>query len=1494
MGEFMPPIPRHHEDEEDVCRVCRVEGDEADPLIYPCKCSGSVRFVHPDCLKQWLAQTGKKHCEICGHKYTFTKIYPDQLPETIPVTVYIRQTILWLYRQQLWVARCILVVVTWLIVLPSINMFSLRSLLLSDFTGNTTDYTSSNVTDLLNITSEDNASNVNATRGISVGDLTDRPISTLFGVFRRAVERWMKGDENSAISFVLRGQILSISLAAVLIGLILLREWITQHNWQEGARPQIVEQGEINPEEWMIVNGIARRTTDVMAALLGKARADRQNRDLDRRRRRTTTPDSGEERREIEGQREEAALRLAQNQEESYRRQRVDLSENPDVSELLADLQANSNGHQESKLGATSQQAPPLTADGADSDQSGAVLSALEEYRRSHRLAEESLASTRDEDLRAGAAFDELMDQALASRRPLQLPSSTQPTYEGESDAGPSRPRFANAETEGPIASPSVQRDQKDFKKSFKEREGVAYKAPEMLKKGKGKAEGMSEEEQSGSGNTSQEAGNIPLFLPSSPTHTDTGNLIHEAPRVATPLPPIPPEIPTPPSSGTSAGGADERDWEDEPEAEIREIHDDMPLPIQGPGIEIRPVQVDFLDEEDEPWDGDDWNGILEVVGLIGPLHGLFQNVLFGVIIMSAAISIFVGLPLLIGKLFLSTDMIRTALSTARRTLHLIRKVTDPVVDIVFEIVKEVVALPVISSVRAVETILARKLGLSDSTPSGQTDILTKIAAFLSFTTSSSTAGEPVASDASQGRYIGLIGDALAWLGQHAYDTYTCYVAAKRRVSIGNTVSNRMTTVLSGYGVAAAIVGMIALPGENGGSISKELSKIVTDHAMFLKASPESLAFFMILELGAFPLGIGLMIDGCTVPLWPGATIMGRIDKLRAGPFGVMFLDWLIGTMFMYQFATLLSHIRTLCRPGTLFFIRDPADPNYSPVKDIVEKSAFSQLRKLWTSAVMYSVIVFTLFGASCWSLAYLPYVNLLPLKLDPSYTPLTSVPFDLLFLHLVVPPTVTYVRPRHRAKKLMNIWWKRTISLFRLNTLMARRVSTNDYSALDARPNKLEQVWPILDPLYQVIFGKYNNESVKSRVPASDQVILLPPAQRKAEGGVFISLNEHGVPFTPEDKLRLLKQDRRAREASRDPIRDYEVIHLPQYWRTRVHTFIGTTLVTCAAILAFGAFGPIVTGRLASGLLGGAEKVHDGYNWLFGAYIIYLSSSLGLFARRHIMTLSKAARLRRSGRSTRIKRTFMRYLAGAYGLVTIYGVIPFLIGLMGDVYGSTFSWTRRGSAGGRIVVHIWDTWAMGTVICSLGVGLMSSLNKLKPARGSLLDKLKDQFKNPFPEDLSTTHKVVLPTIAFLLLIDCSPFVVTSLVALATKAKYDDEIYQALLQAIIPLLLRIFIAVAIKQYFNSGWSGMRQSMIDAEYVVEERVENYDASKEDQKLKLKRKSRAKDQQKLHGDVMGPEEREEDWEDDNEDEGVEAGEQHLAFGDDEDIDEVMFVE
>ena len=62
------PPPGEEEDEEeeegDVCRICRNRGDEDHPLRYPCACSGSIKFVHQDCLLQWLDHSNSRQCEV--------------------------------------------------------------------------------------------------------------------------------------------------------------------------------------------------------------------------------------------------------------------------------------------------------------------------------------------------------------------------------------------------------------------------------------------------------------------------------------------------------------------------------------------------------------------------------------------------------------------------------------------------------------------------------------------------------------------------------------------------------------------------------------------------------------------------------------------------------------------------------------------------------------------------------------------------------------------------------------------------------------------------------------------------------------------------------------------------------------------------------------------------------------------------------------------------------------------------------------------------------------------------------------------------------------------------------------------------------------------------------------------------------------------------------------------------------------------------------------
>lgn len=51
--EFDIGIP--NEREQGMCKVCLTnDSDSTNPLISPCKCSGSMKFIHLMCLRQWL------------------------------------------------------------------------------------------------------------------------------------------------------------------------------------------------------------------------------------------------------------------------------------------------------------------------------------------------------------------------------------------------------------------------------------------------------------------------------------------------------------------------------------------------------------------------------------------------------------------------------------------------------------------------------------------------------------------------------------------------------------------------------------------------------------------------------------------------------------------------------------------------------------------------------------------------------------------------------------------------------------------------------------------------------------------------------------------------------------------------------------------------------------------------------------------------------------------------------------------------------------------------------------------------------------------------------------------------------------------------------------------------------------------------------------------------------------------------------------------------
>lgn len=101
-----------------ICRICRSEGTAAEPLFYPCKCSGSIKYVHQDCLMEWLSHSQKKYCELCKTSFRFTKLYDPDMPKSLPVDVFLEHLVRSLFRNLLVWLRALVAVSVWAFWLP--------------------------------------------------------------------------------------------------------------------------------------------------------------------------------------------------------------------------------------------------------------------------------------------------------------------------------------------------------------------------------------------------------------------------------------------------------------------------------------------------------------------------------------------------------------------------------------------------------------------------------------------------------------------------------------------------------------------------------------------------------------------------------------------------------------------------------------------------------------------------------------------------------------------------------------------------------------------------------------------------------------------------------------------------------------------------------------------------------------------------------------------------------------------------------------------------------------------------------------------------------------------------------------------------------------------------------------------------------------------------------------------------------------------------------
>lgn len=104
--------------DERECRICRGEDEPDRPLFHPCKCSGSIKYTHEDCLVNWLAQSGSARCELCNHSFRFEPLYQPNTPSALPTREFLTGVLTLTKKALKTAARIILVFTVWLFLLP--------------------------------------------------------------------------------------------------------------------------------------------------------------------------------------------------------------------------------------------------------------------------------------------------------------------------------------------------------------------------------------------------------------------------------------------------------------------------------------------------------------------------------------------------------------------------------------------------------------------------------------------------------------------------------------------------------------------------------------------------------------------------------------------------------------------------------------------------------------------------------------------------------------------------------------------------------------------------------------------------------------------------------------------------------------------------------------------------------------------------------------------------------------------------------------------------------------------------------------------------------------------------------------------------------------------------------------------------------------------------------------------------------------------------------
>jgi E3 ubiquitin-protein ligase DOA10 len=690
--------------------------------------------------------------------------------------------------------------------------------------------------------------------------------------------------------------------------------------------------------------------------------------------------------------------------------------------------------------------------------------------------------------------------------------------------------------------------------------------------------------------------------------------------------------------------------------------------PIHAPPPEQVQVEVQLLPRplpEDEDLDADDFDGIWDILGMQGPIIGLLHNTVFSALMIALAVGLGVWLPFMFGKTALGA-LAHPLEVLVRHPLNMCRILVDVGLDAILFVVGGTL-LMVHDVVRHLAWTTSwvvpplnqfvEKLDRDDY--HGTYLKLTQSAAqrivdgFLNGTQSTDSTAVP------------FLDHPLLSHFKTQITEYTDFTSLK------GTITEKVIAVIAGYLIFTCLGAIYLRVRKLRDTQLDNTERLIRD---ILRQAGAVLKVVVIIsiELVVFPIFCGTLIDLACLPLFPGVDIASRIEFMSKFTFTATFLHWFAGTLYMFHFAMFVSMCRDFVRPGTLYFIRDPNDPQFHPIREIIERPTLHQLRKIGVSGIIYAMLILLCFGLVVKAIDLCGSV--LPLQIS-SLQPVFEVPVDLLMSHILLPVTAHFVKPSSVLKSAWKWWFNSTARILRLSSFLFGTRVPDEEGTIPFRVLLRFKRRPKVDEIPSELFQP--NGSFL-RVPATDAI----PLQRR----------KHMLIPVTEDNNRLDGVEET--DAQKNDV-DFRVVYVPPHFSTRI-TLLFVWMWLYSVILGLAAtLVPILLGRrIFHVVFGATTPTHDVYAYGLGIYSLIATVLLTEFVAE------KLTILRRSDQGA-VKNTLItagRRLVKWLYLVLVAGVVlPLLVGACLDLY-IMLPFKRLLLPDDKIEMQIMQDWALGII----------------------------------------------------------------------------------------------------------------------------------------------------------------------------------------------------